>query len=56
MLKPLVDHTKLLTSKVESKGRLTKGPLDIVQKHKNKKEKIFYRLMLVVATTQTPTP
>jgi hypothetical protein len=35
MLQPLVDHTKLLTSKIKLERRLIGGPLDIVQKHKN---------------------
>jgi hypothetical protein len=31
-------------------------PLDIVQKHKNKGEKILHKTMFMVATTQTHAP
>jgi len=34
MLEPLIDHTKLLTSKVEPYERLIGGPLNIVYKKK----------------------
>jgi hypothetical protein len=37
MSEPLIDHIKLLTSKVKKKGRLTRGPLNIVQSQKNTK-------------------
>jgi hypothetical protein len=56
MLKPSFDHTKLLTSKIKPKGRLIGGSLDNVQKHKNKRERIFYKTMLMVVTTQTSMP
>ncbi len=56
MLEPLVDHTKLLTSKIKLEGKLIGGPLDVVQKHKNKRERKLYRTMFVVVTTKTPMP
>jgi hypothetical protein len=39
MSEPLIDHIKLLTSKVKKKGRLTRGPLNIVQSQKKKTQK-----------------
>jgi hypothetical protein len=59
MSKPLIDHIKLLTSKVKKKRKTNKRAIKHCtkpKKHKNKREKIFYRIMLVVATTKTPTP
>ncbi len=40
MLEPLIDHTKLLTSKVEPYERLIGGPLNIVYKILKKHKKI----------------